>query len=229
MNRHERRADEVQRKAAIARANAQLKTQMSDAYDKLDQVIDAEVDKVRAETTISCTKGCAFCCDQVITGTLIEAEYIVARYPALAHAAAPELRRQEARMSELGLADMGLGLQGPEAERRQHFLDRWYAQRVPCAFLDPATKECRIYDARPYACRAHFAITQPASICDARPDPDKPNGYDVPMMSALDTSPIAESEASGRFAEVYIARHGRERLIMSVLPVLVLAVLEGGK
>jgi Fe-S-cluster containining protein len=228
MNRHERRAEDVQHKAALARANARLKTQMSDVYNKLDHVIDEVVAKVSQKTTISCSKGCAYCCDQVVTSTLLEAEYIAARYPALVKQAVPELRRQEARMLELGMSDMSIGFGADNDVKRQQFLARWYLQREPCVFLDPQTKECRIYAARPYGCRAHFAITQPAIVCDARANPDDPND-NTPQMTAIDTLSIVESAPSVLMSDLYMERHGKGRLIMGPLQVLLLYLMEGSK
>jgi Fe-S-cluster containining protein len=223
MNRHDRRANEAQHKAALTRANARLKTGMSEVYNQLDQVIDKVVEDVEQSTTVSCSKGCAYCCDQMVSASLVEVEYIVARYPALVQKAVAELRQQEARMVELGVH-----LMREAGVQRQIFLDRWYKQRIPCVFLDRETKECRVYEARPYACRSHFAITQPAEVCDSRPDPDVPGGYDNrPMMTTIDTQQIAESHPTQLLSQLYIERHGRERFILGPLQTILLYAVNG--
>jgi len=223
VNRHERRAQEAQQSKNLARANARLKTHMSDAYRSLDDgLLDAALRSTAEGHPPVCEKGCAYCCDQLVVGMMVEAEYIVQRYPRVVAEVAPELMRQEDEMQRSGVEDLRILAEGPEAIAKQKFLDRWFAKRIPCAFLDPLTKECRVYDARPIACRSHYAVQPNPKDCDVRPTEDTVGA--PPVMT-----PLYIDDALAAAPGVSLVEHERrpQQLIMGPLQTLVLYAFQG--
>lgn len=235
MNRHDRRAQEKQRTEALRRANARLKTEMPLRYNQMDQITDDLLAEQTAEDLVPCQKGCAHCCEQMITVSLVEAEYLVVRYPRIVEEVRAELERQETLAQELGVDAMQSrgrtareGLAALQSDASQRFLARWFYQRIPCAFLDPTTKTCRVYDARPIGCRTHFAVGHPPEVCDHRVDPDRPDQPEAAQMRALDTTSVLLSKPSQQISELDLARR-QGALLMAPFPIAVLSALTSFK
>jgi Fe-S-cluster containining protein len=84
---------------------------------------------------VRCTLGCVACCHDVPNGVqAIELLNIYLVYREFSDFTAIHDRIRE-------LSDSG--------------------EQPPCAFLDPSTKRCRIYEARPISCRMHVSVTDP--------------------------------------------------------------------
>jgi Fe-S-cluster containining protein len=92
------------------------------------------------ETSISCV-GCGACCEQV-------------GYPPFADIA----RDSDERFTLLAQSYPDLA-----AEIRAAALARRREQRLPCIWLEPATRHCRHYNVRPQACR-DFELGSPKCL-----------------------------------------------------------------
>jgi Fe-S-cluster containining protein len=125
--------------------------------------------------TTSCKRGCYACCRMPVQSSVEEALVIVAAYPEAVRRALPELRAQEARLTELS-ADLERPYEPPDAGT---FAKRWWNEGRYCAFL--VDGECSVYEARPYACRNYFVLSDPA-LCGA------PAGTKVQMATPVDRS-----------------------------------------
>jgi Fe-S-cluster containining protein len=164
MNRHQRRAAE-----AMGRANTKLRTLLKPVYDRFDAGLVALIDANHLAARIPCRKGCSYCCDQLILTSFPEAMEIALRYPEVVAEVRGEMEAQGALLQEMGIDERVVDIFRPEfREAREAFHDRYFAQRRPCAFLDPKKKVCRVYDARPLACRAHHVMNVDPEKCDTR-------------------------------------------------------------
>lgn len=107
----------------------------TDALDALDREVEARAEAVRAERPDwPCQAGCSACCR------------------ALA-------RPMEITEAEWARLDAALdALPRPEAEMRRRDLAAWSAGGAPartCPLLEIETGRCRVYGARPIACRTY--------------------------------------------------------------------------
>lgn len=145
--------------------------------------------------TITCHKGCSYCCSQYIAGTLQEVEAIV--YYLYKHETAlnsftriyPEwrakVRENEAVFTRVKEAFNELSSSGPTVENQQNYLEasRLYLnQNIPCPFLD--NDICSIYEVRPWPCASVVAVT-PGEWCS----PANANTCDVRMSNLLPLPP----------------------------------------
>jgi Fe-S-cluster containining protein len=110
---------------------------------------------------VSCTKGCAGCCHQVVLVTMSEAVALLEAHPEIA-----------ARRAELE-AETDYLLH-PETN-----LDTAYGR--PCVLL--RDKLCTVYADRPIACRAYFVSSDPA-LCHGKVG-DRVQTYDTADIQAL--------------------------------------------
>jgi Fe-S-cluster containining protein len=126
-------------------------------------IAHGEVAAQQMGEAVSCRKGCAACCRQMVAVGELEAHYLrdlVARLP--------EPRRTEicARFAAAHQRFAQAGLQ----ERLLHFnectrseLDQlsreYFALQVPCTFLED--EECSIYADRPLLCRQYLVVSPP--------------------------------------------------------------------
>jgi len=94
---------------------------------------------------ISCTKGCAECCKQIVAISGDEGR----------------------RLVQIAGAN-GICLDRARLERQSHYVeDTWRTQPVEdraCAFLG-SDNLCRVYSERPLSCRKYFVISPP-SLCN---------------------------------------------------------------
>lgn len=181
MNRHERRAQAAQgrhtakppdHKARLERANQKLSGLVRKAYDDYDGMMAQFLAQTgHTGDRIPCKEGCAHCCDQVVLLTVPEAFEIAIRYPEVVEDVRNELERHEELSRQLGITERVVNIfdrsAAADAERTA-YLDRWFEARIPCAFLDPESKRCRIYASRPLNCRSYFVHDQPAERCGYR-------------------------------------------------------------
>ena len=118
-------------------------------------------------TPPSCARGCDACCHHVAPVSPIEAVAladVVRRLPEEHRARVlARFAASLARLEEVGLVERGA--RGRSALVGESFDDagtRYYAERLPCPFLEEHA--CSIYDARPAVC-AEYVVTTPASWC----------------------------------------------------------------
>lgn len=131
---------------------------------------------------ISCAKGCAACCRQVVPITVPEAYDMRRMVEALPEPRQSVIReRFEQGMERLrasGAVDGILNASGTDRDEIARVGKEYLAQNVACPFLEK--EACSIHPDRPLACR-EFLVTSPAVNCsDPRPD----NIIRVPMASA---------------------------------------------
>lgn len=118
---------------------------------------------------ITCTRGCAHCCYQAIFCTAPEAALIYKEHRALVEGMLPALTAQAEAIEALAVH-----LERPEeitrgAEVMAKICVPWWERHEACVFLDTATNDCRIYSARPVACRAYAVISDPVHCASADP------------------------------------------------------------
>jgi Fe-S-cluster containining protein len=129
-------------------------------------------DRIRAlpqgGAEIRCRAGCFACCHQLVVVSPLEA-HAIAEY-VQAH---PELRealrgRVEAWRARLA-AEPELAEHLEEFEKEEGYVSgeqggaletEYFLARIPCPFLDEG--RCSIYPVRPFGCREHFVLSDPA-------------------------------------------------------------------
>lgn len=121
-------------------------------YEEHNRYVDTAV----ASQNATCRKGCASCCNLLVSATVPEALAIVdyiSQRPALweRFLGAMPLMKEQIRM--LARKDMSR--------------EKYWAQQQPCTFLNLTTKECTIYPVRPSVCRSHVSIDDPEK-CDIK-------------------------------------------------------------
>ncbi len=122
--------------------------------------IDAHVEGA-ASFAPSCTRGCSACCRQFVGCTLPEATAILARYGHVVDELAARLREEQDAFFSIV---EGTGLSGetvPGTVVRDRLAGLWWQEQRACAFLDDKN-DCRIYEARPVACRTYLVRSEPA-------------------------------------------------------------------
>lgn len=148
----------------------------------VDAVVGAVLDQspgIKAE--IKCKKGCGFCCFQQVQITDSEKELISSYmtqkgiYPS-----ADERKRlgRQARASKLG--DWG--------ELRQ--TDK------RCIFLDEENA-CKIYEARPMACRSYLVVSDP-SLCDTSEKIQKVELVQVEQADLITVAAFYADDSKGK-------------------------------
>jgi Fe-S-cluster containining protein len=159
-------------KRKLERVNALQQTELLEIVGDHYREIDADLAAHSAEVT--CRKGCTACCHELVSGELVEAEYIVANAPDAVRRALPRFQEHEDRLYRIldPATRAALGTSGPDlAGARSAAIERaskaWFRERVPCAFLD-ADGTCTVYAYRPHACRTYAVLSDPA-LCS---DPD---------------------------------------------------------
>lgn len=116
-----------------------------DAYPIVDQWCSSAVDQCGS----ACRRGCAGCCYNLVTTSLLEALAIL-RDPS----GRAIFERERSRV--VSLADLYLG------DARGPTLNEWILRQERCFFLTD-NNECAIYSVRPFNCRTHIAAEKP---CD---------------------------------------------------------------
>jgi len=114
---------------------------------QLDKIVAIQNEETShcGERPISCTRGCIGCCHQLVLIDLIEAFAIAD------HVLKKGFVTRALLQTLLDHAEMqNDGTRG-----------KWFESATPCAFLDPETKDCRVYDVRPMACRMYYVISPP--------------------------------------------------------------------
>ena len=102
----------------------------------------------------TCTEGCAHCCEQLFSISVIEAIYALSYYSQKLGGSLEGLSRATAWHVAIG---------------KMHNWDskKWFTLEMPCVFLKE--NSCSIYPARPWACRAYYVKSDP-KLCEAGGD-----------------------------------------------------------
>jgi Fe-S-cluster containining protein len=146
---------------------------MASRVTQLNVELDATIAKTRVDT-ISCKKGCAACCYQLLGVTVAEASLIYTRHKKLVEELLPRLREDSLQMDEILLKN-GIDPNAPPPKgeppimlgpSRELLCDAWWELLKPCPFLDEKKRECRIYEERPASCRSYFVTSDPV-LCEA--------------------------------------------------------------
>jgi Fe-S-cluster containining protein len=144
-----------------------------------------EYTKARGET-ITCHKGCSFCCAQHIPASLQECEAIVyyLYHNAVAFTAFLEayptwitaIGKNKDLFYKIGQLYNEMVASGFAKEKQQAFINEaalFNDLNIPCPFL--IKEECTIYEVRPWVCASYF-VTTPEEWCNPS-NPNKPKVY----------------------------------------------------
>jgi Fe-S-cluster containining protein len=126
----------------------------------------------RAGKSVSCRKGCAACCRQLIAVSLVEARALARLVAAIAEPRQSEIRARFAqaaqRLAEIS-APEGVGVAAPDQDEsplietaQQRLSAAWFAQQIACPFLED--EACSIHPSRPLVCR-EYQVTSPREGC----------------------------------------------------------------
>ena len=125
-----------------------------------------EKEVAAAGEEISCKKGCAACCRQLIPLAEIETHHINELVEAM-----PEPRRAEIKdrfekawrhFTEIGWINrLDASATASRLERQDVVVD-YFRENIPCPFLED--ESCSIYENRPLGCR-EYLVTSPAEHC----------------------------------------------------------------
>ena len=215
---------EIAYKGRLGRQREDFCTQ----YIKSKQEILKKIEQKQTEwtkakgETITCHKGCAFCCTQHIPASLHECEatayYLYQNKKALASflqayprwtARVEKIKDLLARMERLFNEMVASRFSG---ESKQAFLDEadnYAAQNIPCPFL--SDNACLIHAVRPWTCASLFA-TSPAGWCHPL-NPNKAKTY---------------TDTFGLTVKLPFYYKPFKGQVYSFLPVMVYEILEGG-
>ncbi|HMJ16596.1 MAG TPA: YkgJ family cysteine cluster protein [Polyangiaceae bacterium] len=136
----------------------QMAARVREVYDQHDTAMARSLQT----ENVQCRRGCAACCNQFVGVSYPEAVAIYVRYPALVNELLPRLAEDSALLEEIVVA-RGIDENDflPSADVRNAICHDWWKLRRPCTFLDPETKDCRIYEARPASCRTYHVTSDP--------------------------------------------------------------------
>jgi len=136
-----------------------------------DQAQELEIAKtLQAGKSISCQKGCAACCRQMIPVSPPEAFALVKVITDLPQEHQSRIKQNLAktkkRLQKAGLLSALEDLADSPHQHTDEDLDSlnqaYYALRLPCIFLE--NEICSIYEHRPAGCRGHL-VSSPAELC----------------------------------------------------------------
>jgi Fe-S-cluster containining protein len=171
-----------------------------------DFVVQQGVQAAEANgTPVSCKKGCAACCRQVVLLSEQEARHLhdlVGRLPE------PQRAAIEARFAQAGQRLHEAGLLEPLRRLAQLRRDeiaalslRYFALFLDCPFLE--AEACSIYADRPLLCR-EYVVTSPAANC-SRPAEVAIRG--VPLAAQMSTviARLGDPARPGRWVPLVLA------------------------
>ena len=116
--------------------------------------------------SLSCRKGCAACCRQLVPLAEIETHHIAGLVESM-----PEPRRSEIKkrfekawqhFTKNGWLDRLDASAAATHKERQSLVVEYFHENVPCPFLED--ESCSIHENRPLACR-EYLVTSPAEYC----------------------------------------------------------------
>lgn len=133
----------------------------------VDAVVEAAERKSRdAGLAVSCRKGCAACCRELVPVSQTEGERllgVIEAMPAPRRAAlAGRFTAAAAALAQAGLGDALLDAAKRAGKSERELAPAYRALGIACPFLEE--ESCAIHAERPLACREHLA-TSPARLC----------------------------------------------------------------
>ena len=174
----------------------------------------------RQQESITCRKGCSYCCSQYISGTLHESEvilYFLYQHPAIldnftsAYKKWRERIRENADVFDKLETNFGKLVAEGETEAARRFYQEatigYLMKNIACPFL--ADGSCAIYEVRPLCC-ASVVATTPGEYCSPANN-ERPRVYG----------------SSLRPKEVPFFRHTNDLVIVNI-PRSVYQLLNGG-
>ena len=174
----------------------------------------------RQQESITCRKGCSYCCSQYISGTLHESEvilYFLYQHPAIldnftsAYKKWRERIRENADVFDKLETNFGKLVADGETEAARRFYQEatigYLMKNIACPFL--ADGSCAIYEVRPLCC-ASVVATTPGEYCSPANN-ERPRVYG----------------SSLRPKEVPFFRHTNDLVIVNI-PRSVYQLLNGG-
>jgi Fe-S-cluster containining protein len=176
-------------------------------YKEFDVAIENIFKRARAEGhTIPCKRGCDACCYEALLLMHMEMRPILKH---LASMPKPLLADIRARLLDWVEGMRRAGLDPFAAEWDVH---AYYRAHLACPLLDQKTNECRVYAARPVACRGHHVVDVTAEACTGR-------GVDGSSIPWLDI----QAGVIHPFLDVLVADAVREtpgdtNVVMGLLP-----------
>jgi Fe-S-cluster containining protein len=132
-----------------------------------NNVVDRAVQASKEQgKPVSCKKGCASCCRQLVPISEVEAGRLAQLVEDLPEPRGSQVRNgfraARQRLAEAGLLDkLQTGGRWTKEEADQTGLD-YFGIGIPCPFLEE--ESCSIYADRPLACR-EYLVTSPAENC----------------------------------------------------------------
>ncbi len=141
----------------------------------------AEARASEAGLAISCRKGCAACCRQLVPVAEPELRYlaeVVAALPGERQRVVRERFREALRRADAaGLGEAMRSTERLDLEEHDALLNAYLDLWIPCPFLEE--ESCSIHAVRPLQCREHLVLT-PAENCK-RPTPETVQALAMPM------------------------------------------------
>lgn len=132
-------------------------------YQEFDVAVDSLVRQARAEGhSIPCKRGCSNCCYDIAI---------------VCHLEMPPIIEQLRKMDPIELHVVALATEewikrtkaaGINPFNSEPDVTTYFQAKLACPLLNLATGECRVYDARPVACRGHYVVDETPEACAAR-------------------------------------------------------------
>lgn len=195
-----------------ARAMLPLFRSLSDAFTGLSE----ELARSRGQA-VSCRKGCAACCRQIVPLTEVEAvelALIVSRMPEPRRAEV--LRRFDAarlQLARVGLLDQLRNVdQAPIADQAAFGL-AYFQEAIACPFLED--EACIIHADRPLACREFQVVSSPEHCSHPQEARTVRTEVLADVSSAVRSLQMSTASRPGRWIPLLLAidwaaAHGRE-------------------
>lgn len=106
----------------------------------------------KEKVAVSCGRGCSACCYEPVYAEKTEAEIAAHALRQMPHAQQKEIKRRLREAVEKFTASEVFKARMPRAIEYRKLA-------LACPFLDLKTRDCTIYNSRPFGCRAHFAVS----------------------------------------------------------------------
>lgn len=160
-----------------------------DIHSGVDQLVSMrQRNPVSEADKITCRKGCAHCCSQIVASSEIEAALLV----------------QTARKH-------GIVLDRAKLERQRGRNDSTWLEQSPedrvCVFLKDNL--CQVYDDRPASCRKYFSISDP-SACDLIANPGGQTQVWFAAHAEILTSAMFTVSQTGFLPDLLLIELGRK-------------------
>ncbi len=135
-------------------------------HREFDVSMDMIVRAARAQGhSVPCREKCSACCSDIAYTTEAEMGPIVERIAKMSPHRQNKIRaavvQWEKRIRGVGMDPDMVPEDDPPPSVRQTY----YSAHAPCPLLDLERHRCMVYEERPIACRGHWLIDQPASVC----------------------------------------------------------------